>query len=389
MAKSIERAEYISRMQTVAESVSAIDRADVAHALIVYRGFDDVTSDDIARIDNILLKLSVDKDVTVRHALIQDLMAVKKLSPDLIFSIAADIDELSMPFIANSPALDARIITVITRVGDDARKAFLVARADFPAEAIELILKEGGAKPIIALLANNNVKLTHKQYERIIGAHGDERGVIDGLVRRRDLPAYLKVMVATHVSTEMRRRININDREAAEAARRNIINAEEIGLLRIAEGTGPKELAHLVRYLVDRRQLTPSLLLRAACLGKMDVVVESLAILSGIPAARVHNLIFAKGALSLRAVHTKASLPNALFVPLRVAVDVENARLAANRPKSNDVFGRQMIEKVLTGYESLKPAQRLELLGILRSYGAPAAAALASQLMEESVKQAA
>ncbi|MGI9482934.1 MAG: DUF2336 domain-containing protein, partial [Hyphomicrobiales bacterium] len=119
-----------------------------------------------------------------------------------------------------------------------------------------------------------------------------------------------------------------------------------------------------------------------------ELVVEALAILSAMPAERVRNLIFAKGALSLRAVHSKASLPKALFAPLRVAVDVEAARLAGKQPKSGDVFGRKMIEKVLTSYESFRPEQRIELLGMIGSYGAPAAAALAAQLMEETTKAA-
>lgn len=384
MAKGIKHAQYIAQMRVAAGSPSANSRINALNALITCRRSTGVGAANIAEIDKILLKLSVDKDISVRRELINQLVNVDKLSPDLVFSIAADIDEFSLPFISQTQALDARMITVIARVGDETRKAVLASRRDIPSAAVEIILREGSAKPIAALLENGHLKLTARQYEAIINAHGNVREIMDRLVRRRDLPSFLKVMMANRVSQEMRNGLPKDDQVAAEAAKRKIINAEEIGLLRIAGSTKPAELTHLVRYLIDRRQFTPSLLLRAACLGEMDVVVEALSVLSGMPTAKVRNLIYAKGALSLRAVHSKAALPDALFVPLRVAVDVETARLADKRPKSNEVFGRQMIEKVLTGYESLKAENRLDLLEILSVYGAPDAAALAIQLMAET-----
>ncbi|MGI9373468.1 MAG: DUF2336 domain-containing protein [Hyphomicrobiales bacterium] len=369
-------------LRAAVEDHSTAKRIEALAGLTLLRKTSGAEPHLLKEIDIVLNKLAIDQEMTVRHGLAQELVGESNVSADVVFAVVADFDEVALPFLAKTRSLNSRMITVIARVGDEARKATVAKRPDITEEIISVILKEGGVEATIALLSNENLNLSPRHYETILGAFGDERSVLDCMVRRTDLPAYLKVMMAKQVSQEMRRKIKNTDQNVAQASEKKIIKAEEIALLRIASGTKPRELEHLVHYLVERGQLTPSILLRAACTGEMDFVVEALALLSSMPAERVRTLIYAKGALSLRAVHSKAALPKALFVPLRVAVDVENTRKQENAPKSADVFGRKMVECALTHYENLSDEQRNELLGMIGSYGAPGAAALAVEIME-------
>ncbi|MGI9483722.1 MAG: DUF2336 domain-containing protein, partial [Hyphomicrobiales bacterium] len=277
MAKPARVAPDLKTLNAAVEHSSPTTRIKAVQALAAYYKSNALEEEAKSKTDELLLMLAVDKEVSVRHALAQEFTKIKAISPDLVFSIASDIDDLALPFLAGSRAITSRMSAAIAKVGDEPRRAAIARRTDLTKETIEFILREGGAKSIVQLLSNGRVRFAAAQFEAILETHGDERPVLDALVRRPDLPTHLKVMMAKQVSREMRRRLNGAEEDVLKRSEKKIIKAEEIALLRIAAGTKKSELAHLVAYLVERKQLTPSLLLRAACMGEMELVVEALA----------------------------------------------------------------------------------------------------------------
>ncbi len=380
-AESIDAYE-VACLEVGIENASPQKRVAAAKTIISLLQASSLPEEGQTTLSNLLLKLTVDPDRAVRKEVIGELKDLRGLSEDLVFSIISEDDELALPFLAVTKSLNKRMMTAIAKVGDAARKTVVAARGDCPAEAADIMIANCPAEIIVELLANPELKLSAAQFEKILERHGSEKPILAQLVRKHDLPAHLKVMMARAVSEDMRRNVDTEDMASTIQSQRMIDIAEEEAILQISAATKPIERAKLVTYLCDLQQLTPSLLLRAACTGEMAFVESALSLLSGLQILRVRNLMYSQGAMSLRAVHSRANLPRVLFDPLRIASDVEKERQKNDQAKSPDLFGKQFVEAIVTKYESFTPTRRSELLQIVQSYGSAQTRELAVHLLE-------
>lgn len=380
-AESIDDYE-IACLEVSIENASPAHRIAAGKTIVSLLQSSNLPEEGQTTLSNLLLKLTVDPVRMVRKHVIGSLTDLRGLSEDLVFSIISDDDELALPFLAVTKSLNKRMMVAIAKVGDAARKTVIAARGDCPLEAADIMIAKCPAEIVVELLANPDLKLTANQYEKIIERHGGEKPIIVQLSRQRGLPAHLKVMMARAVSEEMRSKVQSEDVASTIRSQRMIDAAEEEAILQISATTKPVERAKLVSYLCDLQQLTPSLLLRASCTGEMAFVESALSLLSGLQILRVRNLMYAQGAMSLRAVHSRANLPRILFDPLRIAADVEKLRQQSDKPKSADHFGKQAVEAIVTKYETFSPNRRSELLQIVQTYGSAKTRELAAHLLE-------
>jgi len=101
-----------------------------------------------------------------------------------------------------------------------------------------------------------------------------------------------------------------------------VADAEETAILRILVEASNEELARAIPFLVSKKMLTPSMILRAAAIGEMKVVQWSLAHLSGVGLARAHELMIGRGFMGLKSLHSKSGLPQSCYGLLMAACDV-------------------------------------------------------------------
>ncbi len=385
-AESIDNYE-IACLEVSIENASPEKRIAAAEAIVSLLQSSSLPEDGQTTLSNLLLKLTVDPVRVVRKKVIDLISDLRGLSEDLVFSIISDDDEFALPFLARTKSLNKRMMIAIAKVGDAARKTVVAARGDCPHEAADIMIANCPAEIVVELLANPELDLTAAQYEKIIERHGTDKTILSQLSKQPKLPAHLKVMMARAVSEEMRAKVHSEDVASTIRSQRMIDAAEEEAILLISSGIKPVERAKLVSYLCDLQQLTPSLLLRAACTGEMSFIESALSLLSGLQILRVRNLIYAQGAMSLRAVHSRANLPRILFDPLRIAADVEKQRQQADQPLSADHFGKQMVEAIVTKYEAFSPSRRSELLQIMQSYGSVKTRELSAHLLESDYSE--
>lgn len=373
----------ISCLEVGIEHTQAENRIEAGLSIIKLLQASYLSDEERQTLSNLLLKLTVDPVKTVRERMVQELNGLAGLSEDLVFSIIADDDELALPFLAQTRSLNTKMMSAIAKVGDAGRKLVIAARGDCSLAAAEQLIAGGTPEIISELLENFAIPLTADHYELIVSRHGTDKTVAERLGRRPDLPARHKVMMARAVSEEMRASLDSSDVAATIRAQRAIDAAEEEAILKISATLTPAERANMVAYLCDLQQLTPSIVMRATCLGEMTFLESALSLLSGLSVSRVHNMMYSQGALSIRAVHARAKLPKVLFNPLRLAADAEKAREQRGLPKSADHHGKQMVEAAITHYQSFTPEDRREVLQLLEAYGSAKTRELASHLLGE------
>jgi uncharacterized protein (DUF2336 family) len=380
MARQTPAELDIRYLESVADG--ADPEARVALAVELASFFKDLASPASERraVLPVLQKLAVDPDAAVRRA-IADAFRHSTATPiELVFAIAADEDEIAVPFLTECPALDAGAMLAVVRVGDEVRQLAIAGRRDLPVRVVREIVERGSATLCAAMLENPGVTPSPGALRRIYRRHGAEAAIAERMVARDDLPIELRIRIAHDRSCRLKELMRARGWFPANDGDEVVADAEERALVRIFAGASDPELATVARVLHDGQQLTPSLLLRAACLGHMRFVERALSLIAGIPPSRLCNLLYASNALSLKAVHARAGLPASCFALLRLAVEVERQAMASGGRLDPPAFTRALIERLVTGCNGLEVRDKAATLAMIERLGDDSAHPLAARL---------
>lgn len=323
-------------------------------------------------------RLAADEDINVRHAFAAALSELPNLDADLLFTIVSDVEDISLPFLAVTPALDALRMMAVLRAGGEDCQAIIATRSDLPREAVELITRDASLAVNALLLDNQSVRLGPTHFRTLYQRFGAEKEMLDLLLARADLPPVIRIVearrAAWNIQALLSERAWLPSIEAAEL----VLGAEETALLDILGNAGPHDLPQAVAYLIDSDMLTPSLIVHAACKGSMHVVAECLAGLSGLPLRRVEEHM--NGGLKFRSLHSRCGLPDSCYWTLQAACDVAADERADGLRLTVDEFGRRIVELLLTRYEAMPLAEQPRHLDVVGRYAAETTRQLASLL---------
>jgi uncharacterized protein (DUF2336 family) len=124
------------------------------------------------------------------------------------------------------------------------------------------------------------------------------------------------------------------------------------------------------------------LILRALLSGNLELFDHALAELSGLPPARVSSLLHDRGGASLRALLTRAGLPESTFGAFRVALEAGHEIGFVDTLDGAVRLRRRMVERVLTHCET-DPQAAEPLLILLRRFATEAAREEARMFCDE------
>ena len=144
----------------VIENGDAEQRTQLSHQLAGFLAKEDVAAAEREQVVPVVLKLAVDTVVQVRKALADGLVNVEKLHADILFSIISDDDEIALPFLSATPALNHWHMLAVLRVGDEARQACVALRPDISDEAIDYIVNSLPLNIALLLCENESVAFT-------------------------------------------------------------------------------------------------------------------------------------------------------------------------------------------------------------------------------------
>lgn len=373
----------------VIENGDAGQRAAMARQLAQFVCNEEAPAGEREQVVPVVLKLAVDPVKAVRIALADGVINFPKLNADILFSIISDDDDLALPFLSVTPALTHWHMLAILRVGDDARQATVLLRPDISAEAIDYAVKQLPMKIVILMFDNEAVHFTVEQYHLMYQRFGHAREMLDVLLECSDLPLDIRITQAKRASNRMHQLMAERGWLAANDAAELVADAEETAVLNIlTQSASDEELAHVVTFLVNKGMLTPSIIVRAACLGEMYVLEQALAHLAGIPRKKAHELMRGKGIGGFKGLHSKSGLPSSTFWILQAAVDVARDEAEEGIKLSADDFGRRIIEALMTRYETMAGRERAKHLDYVGRFAADRPRIIARRLKADLVRAA-
>ena len=93
------------------------------------------------------------------------------LNADILFAIISDDDEIALPFLSVTPALNHWHMLAVLRVGDEARRAAVALRPDVSREAIDYVVESLPlADQRAAVRQSECVTLHDEQFQRLYDA---------------------------------------------------------------------------------------------------------------------------------------------------------------------------------------------------------------------------
>ena len=328
-----------------------------------------------------VLKLATDPVKEVRRTLVDGLVGAKDLDGDILFSIMADDDDIALPFLAATPALDPWKMRSIVRVGDVARQVTLARRLDLNDDVIKEIVTQADISACLALFDNASCVMGERNCRILYARFGRMQEVIDRLLAFDHLPLDIRVLQAKRASNQVHQLMAERGWVPANDAADMVADAEERVILNILDGATDKELAPLIRFMTSRGMLTGSMFMRAACTGQMRLVDNAMAHLANVPLSRVEETLYG-GALGFNALYRSSGLPSACIGLIRAAGRVQREVRDTKRELGAESFARRLIEEIMTGDGAMLQGERAKYLDLVARYASERVRTIATRLRD-------
>lgn len=299
--------------------------------------------------EDILRLMVKDAEVRVREALSRQLKENPLLPHDLALTLAHDVDEVALPFLQYSTALSDEDLIALVRSQGPAKQEAVARRASVSASVAEAIVEVAPESAVKTLVANRGAELKEETLIQMAERYpATDGGIGQALAMRPNLPVTVVEKLLNQVSEGFRNRLLDRTDVSPEVATALLLQARELAVLGLSTSdSGPAEL---VEHLARNKRLTPSIILRALCMGDLPFFEASLARLGGISVENAQKLIYDKGKRGFEALYQKAELPPSVYPAMRAAIDIFGTMDYDGGPNDRERFSRRMIERILTQY---------------------------------------
>ncbi|WP_169544647.1 DUF2336 domain-containing protein [Sneathiella aquimaris] len=315
-----------------------------------------------AEAEEIFRVLASDAEILVRQTLADTLKNLPDLSHDIAVSLASDIADVATPMLTFSEALsDQDLFDIISSKPESHQAA--IAERSVVSEAVSEKLADTGNKTVVAkLMENEGAQISEETFEKVLDEFGDDELVNAPMAKRSELPITVTERLVTLVSDKLKEHL-VSHHEMSPAMATDLILASRektmVGLLGYASSG---ELERLINQLYDNGRLTPTIILRALCVGDMDFFETALSKGSDIAVSNVHLLVNDASGQGLKQLCKKCKIPQGVAEMMRVAVDVVNELEYDGDPGDRERFRNHVIQRVLTHFEDRFDAENVDYL---------------------------
>lgn len=305
----------------------------------------------------ILEGLARDAEQEVRKSLAIHVASSALLPPMLARTIAADVEAISVPFIQISPALTEADLVSIVRLGSPAKQMAVASRERVAARVAKVLIATRSQAVVTTLLRNEGAEITEPSYHMIMDGFANDTTVQGLLVERAALPLTVTERLIQIVSDVLRDRLIEKHALPPEIATELLNQARERALFHSA-AAAPRAFnveAFAIR-LNSKGKLTPTLLMRALCLGDLSFFEAGMSVRAGISLRNAVELVADRGTLGFKRLYEKARLPAELYRAFRAALDVVGELRDGGHENWTPANTQMILDRVMLEYDEACPA---------------------------------
>ena len=341
--------EDVTRLMT---EPSAMVRAVVAEKIGNTLNETWLTETELKLAQDIIRHMAADIAVQVRATLAQSVKNAKKLPHDVAMKLAKDVEEVSLPVLEYSSLFtDEDLISIIKSQSPEKQEA--IARRDSVSEKVaSVIVEEAGESAVSTLISNKSAHINDKSLERVTERFADNQNINNKLAKRDQLPLAVAERLVSRVSDDLKNYLVTQHALPSSLVADMVSQSREqstVSLLGISKNE--EDIEKLVQQLKETDRLTPSLIVRALCVGDIPFFEASMAVLAQIPLHNAQILLHDAGKLGLKSLYDKTSLPQGMFPIIRVALEVVKEIQLDGGAHAHARYRAKVIERILTQYQ--------------------------------------
>ncbi|RMF67998.1 MAG: DUF2336 domain-containing protein [Alphaproteobacteria bacterium] len=359
MSGSVLSAADVARLL---EEPSGETRAETARKVGSYFRSGELSERERKLAEEIFRAMVRDAEVRVRKALADTLAESPDLPKDVAKSLAQDVEEVALPVIELSDVLSDEDLIEIVRTKGEAHQIAVARRPKVSARVSDVLADEGSERVVSTLVGNEGAEIAEETFGKVIEKFKDSPAVQEKLVSRSALPLVVAERLVSIVSENLRTQLVTRHQLSDAMATDLVMETREratVGLLN--PGIKAPDVIELVDQLHRNRRLTPTLIVRALCMGDMTFFEAALARRAGIPIPNAFQLIHDKGRLGLRKLCQKAGIPDSLIKMVEIGVAI-GEELTETGGDDRERFRQVMIERVITQLDQELDADNLDYL---------------------------
>lgn len=366
----------------------AAERAEATRSLARAWLLSDLTTDDRAAAEGALLMMLDDSSAQVRRAMAEVFAHSASAPAAIVQALAIDQVAVAVPILEHSPLLiDADLVDLVA-TGGSQQQCAIARRKILPASVCAALAEVGSPDAALTLIENPYAELLPFSWDRIVERHGHHAAIRESMLQLDGLPAATRLALIAKLSDTLARFVVGKNWLSADRAARVTADACDRSAVNIASRARGDDMRGLVRHLQATGQLTAGLILRALLSGNTELFDHALVELSGLPQSRVASLLHNAGDNSLRALLSRAGLPDSTVPAFAAALSARDEIGFASTVGGAARLRRRMVERVLTACE-LDPETEEPLLILLRRFATESAREEARLFCDELANDAA
>ncbi|MFZ0185240.1 MAG: DUF2336 domain-containing protein, partial [Nitrosotalea sp.] len=295
-------------------TAAPMERAEGAGALAHAFLYRDLTGPEREEVRLVLTGLLDDPSPLVRLALAENLAGAAHAPHYMVLTLAGDLPDIAAIVLARSPLLSDAELVDFAATTDAFGQSAIALRPSVSAPVAAALAETGAREALIALADNPGAELLEFSMRRMIERHGDDPALRAALLARPNLPAPVRLDIAGAAVKALAGCMTGTAWLPPAKALSLTRDAREKANVQIAAESANEANGALnfVAYLRASGQLTAGLLLRGLLCGNKHLFEAALCELSGMPMARVAEVVAASGSTRFTALYRKARMPERL-----------------------------------------------------------------------------
>ncbi|HYB11558.1 MAG TPA: DUF2336 domain-containing protein [Alphaproteobacteria bacterium] len=312
-----------------------------------------LTTRERAIAEDIFRTLLRDAELVVRRALSEQLRESRLVPHEIALALARDVDVVALPIIESSEVLTDTDLIALIALNEPPRQIAVARRRRVSAPVAHALVESQNRDVVAELVSNVGAELGEADLQKVLDAYGESETIEQRLAFRSALPATVSERLVAIVSERLRQHLMATQDLGPDTVSDLIQFSRERATLGIVWDSGMGDLDRFVRQLHARGRLTPTLLLRALCMGDTLFFQSGIAVLAALPLKNAVTLVYDKGMRGLKAIYEKAALPAELFHAFATAIDVVQQTELDVHDGRSERYRQRVIERILTQFDAI------------------------------------